>query len=145
MREILTILSAGVFGLLFGLGLITSHMTDPAVVVGFLDVAGDWDPTLAFVMIGGIAVAAPAFFIARRGEQALLGEAFSLPNRLRIDRPLTLGSAIFGLGWGLAGICPGPGITLLGSGDIGAMVFVPATIAGMFLARLRPPQMATST
>ena len=138
MREVLPIFTAGFLGLLFGIGLVTSHMTDPERIADFLDVAGDWDPTLAFVMIGAIAVAAPAFVIARKRERALLGEAISLPNRTRIDRPLVLGAATFGVGWGLAGICPGPGIALLGTLDTGALVFVPAVIAGIFIARLRP-------
>ncbi|MGY9106543.1 MAG: DUF6691 family protein [Alphaproteobacteria bacterium] len=136
MREILPIFTAGFFGLLFGLGLVTSHMTDPDRVIGFLDVMGDWDPSLAFVMIGAIAVAAPAFVIARKRDKALLGDPISLPKRSGIDMPLVLGAAIFGVGWGLAGICPGPGIALLGTLDKGALYFVPAVIVGMFAARL---------
>jgi uncharacterized membrane protein YedE/YeeE len=138
MREVLPIFTAGCLGLLFGLGLVTSHMTDPDRIADFLDVAGDWDPTLAFVMIGAIAIAAPAFVIARSRERSLLGETITLPDHTRIDRPLMLGAAIFGVGWGLAGICPGPGIALLGTLDKGALVFVPAVIAGMFIARMRP-------
>ena len=138
MREVFPIFAAGFLGLLFGLGLVTSHMTDPDRVADFLDIAGDWDPTLAFVMIGAIAVAAPAFVIARGRERSLLGGTIALPDRTRIDRPLMLGAAIFGVGWGLAGICPGPGIALLGVLDKGALVFVPAVIAGMFIVRLRP-------
>ncbi len=138
MREVFPIFSAGFLGLLFGLGLVTSHMTDPDRIADFLDITGDWDPTLAFVMIGAIAVAAPAFVIARGRERALLGEVIALPERARIDKPLIIGAAIFGVGWGLAGICPGPGIALLATLDIGALVFVPAVIAGMFVARLRP-------
>jgi len=147
MRDVLPIFTAGFFGLLFGIGLVTSHMTDPERLADFLDVAGDWDPTLAFVMIGAVAVVAPAFVIARKRERALLGEVIALPDRRRVDKPLVLGAGIFGVGWGLAGICPGPGIVLLGTFDIatldfttvdkGALVFVPAVIAGMFLARLR--------
>ena len=143
MRELLTIFAAGLFGLLFGLGLVTSHMTDPTVVIGFLDVAGDWDPTLLFVMAGAVCVATPAFVFARNRPKALLGEPIVLPRRNRIDRPLILGAAIFGIGWGLAGICPGPGIALLGAVyggtfDKGALVFVPALIAGIFLSRWKP-------
>jgi hypothetical protein len=134
MREILPIFSAGLLGLLFGLGLVTSHMTDPKRITDFLDFTGNWDPSLAFVMIGAIVVTAPAFVIARGRKKAFLGDPISLPDRLKIDRPLALGSAIFGVGWGLAGICPGPGITLLGALDKGAMVFVPAVIAGMFVS-----------
>jgi len=137
MREVLPIFTAGFLGLLFGIGLVTSHMTDPDRIADFLDVAGDWDPTLLFVMVGAVAVAAPAFVIARQRDRALLGEVLSLPDRRRIDKPLVLGAAIFGVGWGLAGICPGPGITLLGTLDKGALVFVPSVIAGMFIARLR--------
>jgi len=138
MREVLTIVSAGLFGLLFGLGLITARMTDPNVVIGFLDITGAWDPTLLFVMIGAIAVAAPAFVIARKREKALLGEAIVLPRRTGIDRPLLLGAVIFGVGWGIAGICPGPGIALLATFDTGALVFVPAMIVGMVLAGWKP-------
>ena len=102
MRDLAIILSAALCGLLFGLGLIEAQMTDPARIIAFLDVAGEWNPALAFVMAGGILVAAPAFFIARRRSRALLGDAFELPDRMRIDRPLVLGAAIFGLGcfWG---------------------------------------------
>ncbi len=142
MREVLPIFSAGLLGLLFGLGLVTSHMTDPDRIADFLDVTGKWDPSLAFVMIGAIAIAAPAFVIARKRERALLGDPISLPKRTPVDKPLIFGAAIFGVGWGLAGICPGPGIALLGAiydgmPDKGALVFVPAVIAGMFTARLR--------
>lgn len=131
------ILSAGLLGLLFGLGLVTSRMTDPNVVVGFLDFTGNWNPALAFVMVGAIAIAAPAFVIARNRERALLGDTIALPTRKKIDKPLMIGAAIFGVGWGLAGICPGPGIALLATFDKGALVFVPAVIVGMLVARLR--------
>ena len=137
MREVLPIFTAGFLGLLFGVGLVTSHMTDPERIADFLDIAGDWDPTLAFVMIGAVAVAAPAFVVARKRERSLLGETIALPDRKRVDKPLMLGAGIFGIGWGLAGICPGPGIALLGTLDTGALVFVPAVVAGMFIARLR--------
>jgi hypothetical protein len=136
MREMLPIFSAGLLGLLFGLGLVTSRMTDPIRIADFLDFTGNWDPSLAFVMIGAIAVAAPAFVIARKRERALLGDPISLPSRARIDGPLVLGAAIFGVGWGLAGICPGPGIALLATLDKGAMFFVPAVIVGMLAVRL---------
>jgi len=142
MREMLSIFSAGIFGLLFGLGLVTSHMVDPDRVVGFLDVAGDWDPTLAFVMIGAIAVGLPAFVVARQQKKALLGDPIVLPDRYRIDRKLTLGAMIFGVGWGLAGICPGPGIVLLGTLDKGALVFVPAVIIGMLGAWYLPSRVS---
>ncbi len=127
-------LAAGAFGLLFGVGLIVAGMTDPVRVLAFLDVAGDWDPTLAFVMIGAIAVAAPAFAIARRTPVAALGDAIALPDRRRIDARLIGGSALFGLGWGLAGICPGPALVLLGNDGLSALLFVAALLAGGWIA-----------
>lgn len=136
MREILQIGVAALFGLLFGFGLIVSQMTDPKVITDFLDFAGDWNPSLLLVMAAGVVVAAPAFALARRGHHPLLGGDFALPDRLTIDRDLLVGAGIFGLGWGLAGICPGPGLVLLGTFDLGALIFVPAVIAGSFLTRL---------
>jgi hypothetical protein len=123
-------LAAAVFGFLFGLGLMVAGMTDPARVLAFLDVAGAWDPTLAFVMIGAIAVAAPAFAIARRRPVAALGDPIALPDRRRIDSRLVGGSALFGLGWGLAGICPGPALVLLGTDGLSALLFVASLLAG---------------
>lgn len=129
-------LTAGLFGFLFGIGLIVAGMTDPARVLAFLDVAGAWDPTLAFVMIGAIAVAAPAFAFARRQPVALLGETINLPDTKRIDARLVGGSALFGLGWGLAGICPGPALVLLGNDGLSALLFVAALLAGGWIADL---------
>jgi len=129
-------LTAGLFGLVFGFGLLLSHMVDPARVAAFLDVTGDWNPALAFVMGGAIVVAAPAFAYARRHRQALIGEPFELPNRFRITTRLVLGAALFGIGWGLSGICPGPGIVLAGSLEAHALVFVGAVIAGSLLSDL---------
>jgi len=124
-------------GLVFGLGLAVSGMMDPARVIGFLDVAGDWDPTLAFVMGGALLVAVPAYrFIPRRGRP-LLEEEFSLPEKKAIDTPLVGGSALFGVGWGLVGFCPGPAIAALGTGFVPVFAFVAAMLAGMALhARL---------
>jgi len=132
--QILRVLFAGGFGLIFGLGLILSGMTDPARVIGFLDVAGDWNPSLAVVMAAAIAVALPAFAVARRRGQSLLGEPIRFPDRFRIDRRLTLGAALFGVGWGLSGMCPGPAIVLLGAFPASAAIFVGAMIAGIWLA-----------
>ena len=129
-------LTAGLFGLVFGFGLLLSHMVDPARVAAFLDVTGDWNPALAFVMGGAIVVAAPVFAYARRHRQALIGEPFELPNRFRITTRLVLGAALFGIGWGLSGICPGPGIVLAGSLEAHALVFVGAVIAGSLLSDL---------
>lgn len=129
-------LTAGLFGLVFGFGLLLSHMVDPARVAAFLDVTGDWNPALAFVMGGAIVVAAPAFAFARRHRQALIGEPIELPDRFRITTRLVLGAALFGIGWGLSGICPGPGIVLAGSLEAHALVFVGAVIAGSLLSDL---------
>ncbi len=123
-------------GLVFGLGLCLSGMYQPAKVIGFLDLAGDWDPSLAFVMGGAIAVAAPAFALARRGRAAWLGGAIDLPTAQAIDAPLVVGSAIFGVGWGLAGVCPAPGVVDLGFFSPSAMIFVAAMAIGMLASRL---------
>jgi uncharacterized protein len=120
-------------GLVFGLGLIVSGMADPAKVIGFLDLAGAWDPSLALVMGGAIAVALPAFTLARRRERSLLGAPMQLPTTTVIDRRLVLGSLAFGVGWGLAGFCPGPALVSLGMLRWEALLFVLAMLAGMGL------------
>ncbi len=120
-------------GLVFGLGLIVSGMANPAKVLGFLDLAGAWDPSLAFVMGGAIAVGAIAFFIARNRLVSLLGTPMQLPTSRAIDRRLVGGSLLFGIGWGIAGFCPGPGLVALGMGEVKALVFVVAMLAGMGL------------
>ena len=126
-------------GLLFGAGLLLSGMADPANVLAFLDVAGEWNPALALTMGGAIAVAAPAFYFRRRRAGRVAGgSATSLPQA-GIDRRLVGGAAIFGTGWGLSGICPGPGLVLLTTFAPGAFVFVAAMLAGMFLVRLIRP------
>jgi uncharacterized membrane protein YedE/YeeE len=126
-------LSALVAGLIFGAGLLISGMTDPANVLGFLDVFGQWRPQLAFVMGGAAVVAAPAFWFVRRQRHSLRGEPVELPDRRRIDKALVLGSGLFGIGWGMSGICPGPGIVLLAGGRMIAFVFMGAVIAGIWL------------
>ncbi len=123
--------AAFVAGLVFGLGLILSGMANPVKVLAFLDVAGAWDPSLALVMAGAIAVAFPAFRAASGRATSLLGESMQLPRRREVDRPLMVGSLIFGAGWGLAGICPGPGIVLVGFGSAKGAVFVVAFCAAM--------------
>jgi uncharacterized membrane protein YedE/YeeE len=120
-------------GLVFGLGLIVSGMADPAKVLGFLDLAGAWDPSLAFVMAGAIAVALVAFAVARRRTRSLLGLELQLPQGRGIDRRLVLGGLVFGIGWGLAGFCPGPALVALGIGQAKAAVFVLAMLAGMVI------------
>ena len=118
-------------GLVFGLGLIVSGMADPAKVLGFLDLAGAWDPSLALVMAGAIAVGLVAFTLARRRSGSLLGLPMQLPQGRGIDRRLVLGGLAFGIGWGLAGFCPGPALVALGMGEAKAAVFVLAMLAGM--------------
>lgn len=117
-------------GLIFGLGLIVAGMANPAKVQGFLDLAGAWDPSLALVMAGAIAVGAGAFALARRRSRSLLGAPVRLPVARTIDRRLVLGSLVFGVGWGLAGICPGPALVLAGYGAPQGLAFVAAMLAG---------------
>jgi uncharacterized membrane protein YedE/YeeE len=133
--ELLTALLAGV---LFGWGLIVSRMFDPQRVLAFLDVAGRWNPALAFTMGGAIFVAAPAFLYVRRGQADLLGKVTELPDRFKLTGRLVAGSAIFGVGWGLSGICPGPGLLLLTGGSVQSIVFVGAVITGFFVEGLMP-------
>ncbi len=120
-------------GLVFGLGLIVSGMTDPGKVLGFLDLTGLWDPSLAFVMGGAIAVGIFAFAIARKRTTSFLGGAMQLPTSRDIDKRLIAGSLLFGAGWGVAGFCPGPAIVSVGAGEPKAIVFVLAMLAGMWL------------
>ena len=118
-------------GLLFGMGMIISQMVDPARVVGFLNVTGDWDPSLVFVMGGALVVFTLGYqLIIRPRKTALNGEKLSLPLRKHIDRPLLVGAALFGLGWGLAGICPGPAVAALTSGKTEVISFIVAMLIG---------------
>ena len=120
-------------GSIFGLGLAISGMMNPARVIGFLDVTGNWDPTLAFVMGGALLVAVPAYrLILGRGHPALAG-GFSLPSKTRLDTPLILGSALFGIGWGLVGFCPGPAVAAVVTGLPAVLGFVASMLAGMAL------------
>ena len=130
------ILTAFLVGLLFGAGLIASGMTDPFKVIGFLDVTGPWDPSLAFVMAGAVLVGLAAYRIAGRRAAAVLGEPMRLPATTAVDRRLVLGSLVFGIGWGLAGFCPGPALAALGAGYGKAAAFVAAMVAGMALYEL---------
>ncbi len=123
-------------GLIFGLGLIVSGMTDPGKVLGFLDVAGLWDPSLAFVMGGAIVVGLFAFAVAKKRTTSFLGGVMQLPTARDIDRRLVLGSMVFGMGWGIAGFCPGPAIVSMGAGEPKAFLFVLAMLAGMALFEL---------
>ena len=127
------ILSALIIGTPFGLGLAISQMVNPARVIGFLDVAGRWDPTLIFVMGGALLLTAPIFSLVLHRKAPFLAERFSLPTKVEIDRPLLLGAIIFGVGWGLGGFCPGPALAALASGSPSVALFVVAMIAGQWL------------
>ena len=129
-------LVAWVSGLVFGFGLILAGMANPAKVLAFLDISGSWDPSLAFVMAGAIAIGAVAFALARNRGSSYLGVSISLPASRVIDRRLVLGSFVFGIGWGMAGICPGPALVLLGSGSGKGIVFVAAMLVGMGIFEL---------
>lgn len=129
-------LSSLLIGLLFGAGLTVSGMIDPRKVLNFLDVAGHWDPTLGLVMGAALAVAVPGFALVRRRDATLLGGALRLPDRSDIDLRLIGGGVLFGVGWGLAGLCPGPAIAALTTGVPGVAVFVVAMLAGMAVHRL---------
>ena len=129
-------LTALLAGMLFGAGLLLSGMTEPANVLGFLDFFGAWRPQLALVMAAAVSVTAPAFMYVRRRGQSARGEPVELPDRRRIDGPLILGAALFGIGWGLSGICPGPGLVLLSTQSMIAFVFMGAVIAGMAILSL---------
>lgn len=126
-----TMFFALITGLVFGLGLIISGMANPDKVLSFLDLAGAWDPSLALVMAGAIAVGSLAFFYAGKQTRTILGEPLRIPAAVHLDRRLVLGSVAFGVGWGLAGFCPGPALVALGAGEIKAIVFVAAMVAGM--------------
>lgn len=132
MKQLFALLS----GLLFGLGLIVSGMSDPAKVLNFLDLFGTWDPSLAFVMGGAIAVTMPGFaLLRRRMQRPAFAERFQFPTRRDLDPKLLGGAAVFGLGWGLGGFCPGPALTALPIAAPGTLIFVPFMFAGMWLAR----------
>ena len=117
-------------GFVFGLGLLVAGMANPAKVLGFLDLAGAWDPSLALVMAGAVAVSAAAFAFVKKRTHTLLGAPVLLPSSRRIDRRLVLGSLVFRVGWGLAGICPGPALVLAGTGSAKGLAFLAAVIAG---------------
>jgi uncharacterized protein len=123
-------------GLLFGVGLVVSGMADPAKVLNFLDLFGTWDPSLAFVMGGAVIVAFFGYRLVLKRPAPVAAERFHLPTRNDIDAKIVAGPAIFGLGWGLGGFCPGPALTALGLGATGTLAFVPAMILGMWAARL---------
>ena len=123
-------------GTLFGLGLIISGMANPEKVLGFLDVAGQWDPSLASVMIGAIAIASIGFYVSRRIKKPLLAERKHLPTKQHIDARLLVGSGMFGVGWGVAGFCPGPALVAVGAAKSGAIIFFVAMLVGMLIFKM---------
>lgn len=129
----LTLAAALGAGVLFGIGLVVSQMIDPGKVLAFLDVAGQWDPSLALVMAGALAVAVPGFRVARARGAPALGGRFDAPTNPDIDRRLLAGAAVFGIGWGLVGFCPGPAIASLAFGRTESLIFVVAMVAGAWL------------
>lgn len=133
-----TILAALASGLLFGAGLAVSQMVNPAKVLGFLDIAGAWDPSLAFVLGGAVAVWGGAFAVTKRMRAPVFAAAFAIPTRRDIDARLVGGAALFGVGWGLVGYCPGPAVSSLALGHWEPAVFLAAMLAGMFAYRLIP-------
>ena len=123
-------------GLLFGIGLVVSGMSDPAKVLNFLDLLGTWDPSLAFVMGGAVVTAFIGYRLVFRLPKPVAGSSFHLPSKTDVDRRIIVGPAIFGIGWGLGGFCPGPALTAVTLGAAGAYAFLPMMFLGMWLGRL---------
>jgi uncharacterized protein len=130
------LLSGFAIGLIFGLGITISGMINPAKVLNFFDIAGTWDPSLAFVMGGALAVAIPGYRLVLRRPAPVLETRFQLPDTRVIDRRLVLGSATFGVGWGIAGFCPGGALPAIGTGHPDVLIFIAALIGGLLLARV---------
>lgn len=137
------LLTAFLIGLLFGTGILIAGMANPAKVLNFFDIAGTWDPSLAFVMGGALLVAVPGYRLVLGRPKPLFEQGFQLPDTQSIDRPLVLGSLTFGLGWGVAGFCPGGALPALGTGRTEVVMFVAAFVAGLLLARFTRNLMQT--
>lgn len=135
MKRYFSIYSQYFIGVLFGLGLIVSGMSNPKKILGFLDLAGNWDPSLIFVMGGAVLVGLAGFYLASKKTEAFFGGALQIPTRRDISKPLVIGSLIFGAGWGIAGFCPGPAIVAAGAGQIKALIFILAMLGGMFISK----------
>ena len=133
MRRHFNFYSQYLIGVLFGIGLIISGMSNPQKILNFLDLAGNWDPSLMFVMGGAILVGLGGFYLVSKRTEAFFGGALHIPTRRDISQPLVIGSLIFGAGWGIAGFCPGPAIVALGAGHLKAFVFLVAMLAGMWI------------
>ena len=132
IQKILVLLS----GTIFGLGLTISNMTNPAKVIGFLDIYGSWDPSLAFVMGGGIIIIAPFLYLFKNKSHLILTSKIELPNKKNIDAPLVVGSLLFGIGWGTVGFCPGPAISSIALLNPFSLLFVASMIAGFYLSQI---------
>lgn len=133
MRRHFNFYSQYLIGVLFGIGLIISGMSNPQKILNFLDLAGNWDPSLMFVMGGAILVGLGGFYLVSKRTEAFFGGALHIPTRRDISQPLVIGSLIFGAGWGIAGFCPGPAIVALGAGHLKAFVFLVAMLVGMWI------------
>jgi len=123
-------------GIIFGIGLVISEMINPAKVLGFLNLFGEWDPSLAFVMIGALVVATPLFHLFKNKEKPIFSSSFSISNKKEIDKKLIIGSILFGAGWGLVGLCPGPAISSIALLNMSSVTFVIAMFVGFYIAKL---------
>ena len=123
-------------GIIFGIGLVISQMINPAKVLGFLNVFGEWDPSLAFVMIGALIVSSPLFHLFKKKEKPIFSASFSIPENKEIDKKLIIGSILFGVGWGLAGLCPGPAISSIALFNVSSVTFVIAMFFGFYVTKL---------
>ena len=123
-------------GIIFGIGLVISEMINPAKVLGFLNLFGEWDPSLAFVMIGALVVSTPLFHLFKNKEKAIFSSSFSISNKKEIDKKLIIGSILFGAGWGLVGLCPGPAITSIALFNMSSVTFVIAMFVGFYITKL---------
>jgi len=123
-------------GIIFGIGLVISEMINPAKVLGFLNLFGEWDPSLAFVMIGALVVSTPLFHLFKNKEKPIFSSSFSISNKKEIDKKLIIGSILFGAGWGLVGLCPGPAITSIALLNMSSVKFVIAMFVGFYIAKL---------
>ena len=123
-------------GIIFGIGLVISQMINPAKVLGFLNLFGEWDPSLAFVMIGALIISSPLFHLLKNKEKPIFSSSFSISNKKEIDKKLIIGSILFGAGWGLVGLCPGPAITSIALLNMSSVTFVIAMFVGFYIAKL---------
>ncbi len=121
-------------GIIFGIGLVISQMINPAKVLGFLNLFGEWDPSLAFVMMGALIISSPSFHLFKNKEKPIFSSSFSIPNKKEIDKELIFGSILFGVGWGLVGLCPGPAITSIALFNVSSAIFVVSMFIGFYIA-----------